>query len=222
MSRAETARLAKLRGLTKVHTDILEYILPSAPTVPVIERMELLILMRHGKAAAVAADGGDRSRPLTSRGAEESRATAVWLDEVGFVPDFTLMSPSTRTVQTWLCAAETWPDVASLSVSTLYLSDAETVMEALTMAPPNARTVLLIGHNPGLQDLVVKLADQGGAPIDEVDRLMESFPEATACVFRMSGEQVAWLEAVYSPPKSKDSAPRWVFFRRGDDEGAGT
>jgi phosphohistidine phosphatase len=173
--------------------------------------MRRLILFRHGKAEAAPAAGGDRERDLTERGKADSANTGAWLAAAGFVPDLVLVSPSARTRSTWDRASPSLPGARVESPEDLYLAGAEAVMAVLTSAPDEADTVMVVGHNPGLQELAARLAAEATAPTAQVERIADGFPTAAACVIRMEGSRATALEAVYQPPRPGERAPRWEF-----------
>jgi phosphohistidine phosphatase len=75
----------------------------------------------------------------------------------GHAPDIDLVvySPAQRVRQTWALAAAEWAGTARVRESTaLYDASAEDLLVVVRQLPDTAHTVLLIGHNPGLEDLV--------------------------------------------------------------------
>jgi phosphohistidine phosphatase len=95
----------------------------------------------------------------------------------------------------------------------LYLAGTETILEALETEPEGADTVMVIGHNPGLQELGLHLAETGAAPEQQIHRIEDGFPTAAAAVFRMDGTEGATLEALYEPSRDPDRPPRWSYAR---------
>ena len=106
--------------------------------------MHQLILLRHAKAAASAADGSDHARPLTDAGSVAAAGIGRAMRQAGLAPDVVLVSPSQRTQQTF-AALETagvwaeWPNVESLPA--LYMA---TPHNAAVYAPKGA-----LGHSVG-------------------------------------------------------------------------
>jgi phosphohistidine phosphatase len=140
-----------------------------------------LLLARHGAAGAPPADGGDRERPLSPEGREAVESLAVHLREAALAADHALCSPACRTRETMkilladqLGAPE--PDVAE----ELYLAPAATLLACLRHVRPAARTVLLVGHNPGLHELVLALAGSTAPPS------ASGFPPAAIAGFAVS------------------------------------
>lgn len=123
--------------------------------------MTELVIMRHAKSAwpeGVA----DIKRPLAERGRRDAPAAGRWLRERKTL-DLVVCSPALRTRQTWELVAselETVPEVQY--VQRLYGTSAETYAEVVRELPDDARTVLLVGHNPNVEDLAALLT---GSPV---------------------------------------------------------
>ncbi len=118
--------------------------------------MKTVILMRHSKAAEQSAGGGDFARPLTAQGRSMAQASAALLTEAGIVIDRVLTSSALRTTQTAQLVAETvCPDAPFVALDDLYLSPASGYVPALWQhTSPKDHTVLLVGHNPGIAQLM--------------------------------------------------------------------
>jgi phosphohistidine phosphatase len=113
-----------------------------------------LVLLRHAK-SAWPADLADHQRPLASRGRREAPLAGRWLAEhVGGI-DLVVCSTATRTRQTWdLVRAELAAEPAFRAEDRVYEAGAGDLARVVRELPPTAGTALLIGHNPGLEDLV--------------------------------------------------------------------
>ena len=129
-----------------------------------------LVLVRHAKAAQGAPD---ISRPLTDRGRADAREIGQWLSANDAVPDIAIVSPATRTMQTWeaIGAAEARvvvdPRVWANNVGDLLDAIAEQADQT-----DDTTTIAIVGHNPSMHGLAVRL----GGRFDE-------FPTATVAVF---------------------------------------
>lgn len=100
--------------------------------------------------------------------------------DLGLTPDLVLVSPSRRTQET-LAALEPWDDTPLVEqVETLYLASAQQLLAVLRGVNETVRSVMLIGHNPGMQELAVALA--GGSH----DRLRAGFPTAALAEFAVA------------------------------------
>jgi phosphohistidine phosphatase len=145
--------------------------------------MDRLILLRHGKAEHNSASGQDFDRRLTPRGERESRAMAETLADMGFQPDVALVSPAARTRGTWSAAEPVFPKAQAVFEEDLYHADSGVVRRFAERAGRSAGTVMMVGHNPGLQELAVELLLEGGCEGSLVSRARNQFPTATAAVF---------------------------------------
>jgi len=163
--------------------------------------MDRLILFRHGKAEAESASGDDFDRKLAPRGARESAQMGSVLADLGLKPDVVLVSPAARTRETW-AAAE--PHFANARVSydeELYHADSGAIRYAAETAGKAARTVMVIGHNPGLQELAVRLLQEGSAPAALVHRAQRQFPTAAAAVFLFDGAGRPAYDGLFFPER---------------------
>jgi phosphohistidine phosphatase len=142
--------------------------------------MHRLILFRHGKTERHAPSGEDFDRRLTARGAEDSRLMGKVLANAGFNPDLVLVSSAVRAQQTWEAVKAAFPGAASEVRPTLYNSDARDLMRAAKAAA--ADTVMIVAHNPGLQELTEGLAAEGENAAMKA-KLSEGFPTAAISVF---------------------------------------
>jgi phosphohistidine phosphatase len=119
-----------------------------------------LVVVRHAKSAWP--DGvPDAQRPLNKRGRRDAPAAGRWLrDQVGQV-DAVVCSPATRTRQTWeLIAAELDGAPAPAFDERVYAAAAETLFAVVRGISDDVGSALLVGHNPGVADLVAMLADE--------------------------------------------------------------
>ncbi|GAA1609515.1 histidine phosphatase family protein [Saccharothrix algeriensis] len=140
-----------------------------APLSGADTRPRTLVLLRHAKADRPAGVP-DADRPLTDRGHADAAAAGAWLVNQGYVPDLVLCSPSRRTRQTWHAVALALAGAGSPVVHyerPLYEGSPEDLLQVIHEAPPEHRTVLLIGHNPAISQLTEQLsAGSGGVDSD--------------------------------------------------------
>jgi phosphohistidine phosphatase len=145
--------------------------------------------MRHGKAEAFATE--DHRRRLTERGRREATAAGEWLAEQGIIPTDAFVSSATRTRQTWkaLVAGNGTPAEARVE-DAVYSADADSALDVLRQARPEAEVVLYVGHNPTAASLAHLLDD--GDPEPEAFRAMSAgFPTAAIAVLEVA---VPWSE----------------------------
>lgn len=116
--------------------------------------MRTLIMLRHAKAAQVPGLA-DRERPLTERGERDAARAGEELTTMGFAPDVVLSSPSVRTRRT---AELAFPELEISYEREVYEAYVEELLELLRRQEPESRTVVLCGHNPAVEELVLTLA----------------------------------------------------------------
>src|ERR1700733_14428424 len=115
--------------------------------------MHQLLLLRHAKSSWNDTRLADRERPLTPRGRRAAATMRQAMHELGLTPDLVLVSPARRTLQT-LDELEPWDDTPlHEQLEALYLATPEQLIGVLHDVPETVRSVLLIGHNPGMHDL---------------------------------------------------------------------
>lgn len=131
-----------------------------------------IVILRHAQAESVATDGKDTSRRLSARGQQEARAVRAYFDQHQLRFDRVLCSPAHRARET---AVEVLGDAALDIDAEIYDATPGTLMSVLDGASTSPR-VLLIGHNPGLEQLIALLVegrseDCRGLPTAGVARL---------------------------------------------------
>ena len=116
--------------------------------------MRQLILLRHAHAESAGAGEDDAGRPLSDTGRAEARAAGVWMREHGIHPDRVLCSPSTRTRETWNHVdVELGSGLAAQFEPSIYDATPGALI-ALADANRDAARLVLVGHNPGLEQLL--------------------------------------------------------------------
>ncbi len=130
----------------------------------------------------------DRQRPLNARGLRSAGTMRRAMRELGLAPDIVLVSTARRTQET-LAALEPWDDTPLVEpMDALYLASAEQMLAVLRAVAETARSVLVIGHNPGMHDLALLLGSDPAPPAaqDAARRLAEGFPTAALAEFSIS------------------------------------
>ena len=135
--------------------------------------MPTLYLMRHAKSDWHSAAQADFDRPLNQRGANDAVRMGQWLNDQGLKPERLLASPAQRARQTVLAVADNLGLKESDVVfdKELYLADRATLLNALHAFPATTGSVLLVAHNPGLDELVGWLATEP-PPLSDSGKLM--------------------------------------------------
>lgn len=121
--------------------------------------MKTLSILRHAKSSWDDAGLPDFERPLAPRGRKAAPLMGRHMRELGIAPDLVLCSPALRTRETASLTlnelGEHRPPVTY--DETIYEATADALMAALRPLPATIGHVLMIGHNPGLQDLILEL-----------------------------------------------------------------
>ncbi len=147
-----------------------------------------LALFRHAKSAWP--NVPDIDRPLAERGQRDAPAAGRWLRDVDFRPDLVLCSPAKRTRQTWeLAAAQLVEAPPVRHDDRIYDTDADGLLSVLTECQPEIGTLLVVGHEPTMRDLTLRLA--AGDPTDALARVRAKFPTAAVSVLEFAGD---WAE----------------------------
>ncbi len=159
-----------------------------------------LLILRHAKSAWDTPAATDFDRPLNGRGKRDAPRMGAWLRDQGLVPDHVVASPARRARQTArrVCnALGVDPETIDWQ-QRLYLADVPTLLQALAECPVTAVRVLLVGHNPGLEELLEHLGrrlepppDGTRLPTATVARL--ALPEDWGHLAAACGELRAWV-----------------------------
>lgn len=116
---------------------------------------------------------------------------ARWLSEKGLVPSLALVSTARRTQETWALAASELGAVPKRDEAAIYEAPAERLLELIRATVPEVATLMIVGHNPGMEDLAaLLLRDDGG---EAGERLREKFPTAGIAVLSLPIDD--WAEA---------------------------
>jgi phosphohistidine phosphatase len=144
-----------------------------------------LIVLRHAKSAWP--DGvEDHRRPLAPRGLRDAPAAGRALAEADDLPDLALCSTAVRARQTWELASAQWGTPPPVRYDhRLYAASVPDLLEVVHETPPEVETLLVVGHNPGLEQLVLELAGDGLD--DTLERLREKFPTSALALLAWHG-----------------------------------
>ncbi|MBN0047543.1 histidine phosphatase family protein [Streptomyces actuosus] len=144
-----------------------------------------LVVLRHAKSAWPEGTP-DHERPLAPRGLRDAPAAGRALAAADCLPDLALCSTAVRARRTWELASAQWGTPPPVRYDErLYAAGTATLLDAVRRAPPHVGTLLLVGHNPGLADLVLDLAGDGLD--DTLERVRTKFPTAAIAVLTWYG-----------------------------------
>ncbi len=148
--------------------------------------MRQLLLLRHAKSSWDDPRQSDHGRPLNARGREAAAGMRQAMLALGLAPDVVLVSSARRTMQT-LEALLPWPDTPIIEpMDRLYLATAPQLLAVLNNVAETVRSVLLVGHNPGLHELAQTLAGSSRDPADAA-RLAARYPTGALAEFAVPG-----------------------------------
>jgi phosphohistidine phosphatase len=166
--------------------------------------MRALYLLRHAKSAWDDPALEDHDRPLAARGRRAARAMARHFRDLGADPELILCSSSERTRETLDLLMPGFAAAPIVAVERgLYLAGAEAMLARLRKVEDRVERVLLIGHNPGLHELALLLAEAGGAKLRAP--LARKFPTAALANYAIGsgwsalGPETARLVAYVTP-----------------------
>jgi len=126
--------------------------------------MKRLLILRHAKSSWSEAGLGDHERPLNKRGRKAAPLMGAWMAHQGYRPDGILCSSSVRTRETLdLVRPYLGRKIPVMIERRVYLADAHRLLTLLRNLPADWDSALLIGHNPGLAELVELLRDPGAS-----------------------------------------------------------
>lgn len=147
-----------------------------------------LLLLRHAKSSWDNPSVADRDRALSPRGQRAARAMRQAMQQLGLAPDLVLVSPARRTQET-LEALEPWDEAPLIEpVDLLYLATATQLLETLHGVPETVRSVMIIGHNPGMHELALALDAKGSAvPAATLAHLRAGYPTCSLAEFSVPG-----------------------------------
>lgn len=123
--------------------------------------MNVLYVLRHAKSSWVDSGLTDHDRPLAPRGRRATTRLADHVRRRGIEPDLVLCSSARRAVETLDGIRGALRATRVMVEKTLYGASAAELLARLGRVEDDVHSVMLIGHNPGLQDLVVTLVGDG-------------------------------------------------------------
>jgi phosphohistidine phosphatase len=149
--------------------------------------MKRLHLLRHAKSSWDEEGLADIERPLNARGEKAAKAIGKHLRKQGIAPELVLCSPSVRTRETLqrmdLEGSETRFEDA------IYEASAGELLEVLHEVRSGVESVMLIGHNPGMERLAMTLTRGGDAKA--LERMRRKYPTAGLATLTFYG---SWAE----------------------------
>jgi phosphohistidine phosphatase len=142
-----------------------------------------LIVFRHAKSDRPPGVP-DQERTLAKRGRADAAAAGAALGELAPKVDLVVCSPAQRARETWERAAATYPGTPTVRFEArVYDADVDDLLQVLHELSEDVHVTVIVGHNPGLEDLVEELA--GSAEKDARAQLDEKFPTSAIAVLEV-------------------------------------
>ena len=157
--------------------------------------MKRLFLLRHAKSGWDDPVARDFDRPLNPRGRRAAQTIGRYLHKEGIGFDRVVASPAVRVVETLDELAHGLAEtLAPVWDRRIYLAAASALLDVVQETPDAAESLLLVGHNPGLEELVLLLVpdDEDDAARDEVE---EKFPTAAVVELHFAARRWADVDA---------------------------
>lgn len=149
--------------------------------------MKTLLILRHAKSSWANPGQDDWHRPLNERGQQDAPRVGDWLRERSLRPDLIITSDAVRARTTAQAVANAIGHAHEIVMEPgLYLAKPQAVIDLLTALEGDARTVMIVGHNPGLEELVLLLTGEHvglvTAAIVEVELTIDRWSELDSAV----------------------------------------
>jgi phosphohistidine phosphatase len=150
--------------------------------------MRRLIVFRHAKAERSFPGASDIDRALAPEGRADAAVMGAYMARHDVRPDRVLVSPAVRTRQTWDVVRPAFAAAPPVDVvDRIYDATPQALSAVIAEAPDSARALMLVGHNPGLQELAAMLVATGD--IETRERLRESLPTSGLAVIDFAFER---------------------------------
>jgi phosphohistidine phosphatase len=145
----------------------------------------LLVLLRHAKSSWEDPDLDDHDRPLAERGRRDAAAAGKVLAERRIRPDLVLCSTSERTRQTWRRAERAGARAGEVRFEDqVYEASSVELLRLVRSVPDEVRTLMLVGHAPGLPDLAERLSVDSTS--EAARRMRLKYPTSGLAVFAVT------------------------------------
>jgi len=143
--------------------------------------MRRLMLLRHAKSDWSRNPSADHARTLAARGREAAPLLGAYMSRHALVPDKAIVSTAERTRETWTLVADAFArKPATVYDERLYEATPESILKVVMETAEGVHSLLLVGHNPGLQELAALLIASGD--VEQRQQLLEKFPTAALAV----------------------------------------
>lgn len=150
--------------------------------------MKTLSLLRHAKSGWDDPVARDFDRPLNKKGKKAAIAMGRRARELGLAPDRLIASPAARVTQTLDSFFEGFGrTIETIWDKRIYLASSSTLLDVIRETDASIDHLMLAGHNPGLEDLILDLvADDGSSPLRDI--VETKYPTASLAQLNWEGE----------------------------------
>jgi phosphohistidine phosphatase len=149
-----------------------------------------LYVLRHAKSDWGDSSLSDFDRPLNDRGWKAAKAMGREMRERDITPDLVLVSPAARTTETLARVEEGFGETfRSTPTRSIYLAQTESLIALVRGAPIEVRRIMIVGHNPGMHELVLAMTE---GPRDLREDVAAKFP--TAALAEVSFDVGDWTD----------------------------
>ena len=172
-------------------------------------RKTRLVLLRHAKSEWHGGVADDFERPLAARGQQDAPRIGEWMKTVGIIPDVILCSPARRARQT-LTAVNDRLAVTHCAIvyeDDIYGAARQVLLELTQQYAPRCRTTMIVGHNPGLDELLCHLC-RTPPPLTQNSKLMTT---AAVAVLEFAEPAQGQAELLYLARPGRTSAEPTVY-----------
>jgi phosphohistidine phosphatase len=146
--------------------------------------MKILTLLRHAKSGWDAPVARDFDRRLNARGRKAARAMGREMKRLGLGFDLVLASPAARVTETLTELAQGYGGAVATDFDEhIYLASVETLLDIVRAADDGHGRLLIVGHNPGMEQLALLLAEGGALR----DRIAAKYPTGALAELRFDG-----------------------------------
>ncbi len=147
-----------------------------------------LYLMRHAKSDWSSSELSDFDRPINSRGQKSAQAIGRWLAEHNKIPQYIISSSAIRAKQTTALMVVALTDVTPENIlyeERLYLASVETLLKYIKINKTGLNSLMLVGHNPGMEELADYLLAKSAQPNNGIT----SMTTANVAIFEYADDE---------------------------------
>jgi phosphohistidine phosphatase len=153
--------------------------------------MKRLTILRHAESGSAEAGLDDFDRPLNERGLHAARRVGEEFKARKLAFDLVLASTAVRARETLDGVSESYREMPVRFEDELYLATEQTLLEIVHAAPDEAQSLMLVGHNPGLGQLVADVGQDDERGLR--NRVIGKFPTAAVAILELPSDR--WTDA---------------------------